>query len=97
IPPTRFILEPPVGGTEKPLFLLRALPQKNSDFAVLIADAVRLEPVEWRHPGAREPTRFRVPRLPGARAQPVQCQGEPCGFSTKTDNQPLAKTGVRVR
>ncbi len=39
-PPTRFILEPLVGGTEKPLFLLRALPQKNSDFAVLIADVV---------------------------------------------------------
>src|SRR5699024_478565 len=47
IPPTRFILEPPMGGTEKPLFLLRALPQKKSDFAVLIADAVCLEPVEW--------------------------------------------------
>ena len=32
IPPTRFILEPPVGGTEKPLFLLRALPQKKEWF-----------------------------------------------------------------
>src|SRR5690625_2982225 len=53
IPPTRFILEPPVGGTEKPLFLLRALPQKKSDFAVLIADAVCLELVEWHPPGAR--------------------------------------------
>jgi len=40
IPPTRFILEPLQECTEKPLFLLRALPQKNSDFAVLIADAV---------------------------------------------------------
>src|SRR5699024_12532209 len=47
IPPTRFILEPPVGGTEKPLFLLRALPQKKSDFAVLASDDVNLEPVEW--------------------------------------------------
>src|SRR5699024_9913266 len=46
-PPTRFILEPPVVGTEKPLFLLRALPQKKSDFAVLIADEFNLEPVEW--------------------------------------------------
>src|SRR5699024_288127 len=44
-PPTRFILEPPVGDTEKPLFLLRALPQKNSDFAVFIADEFNLEPV----------------------------------------------------
>src|SRR5690554_7380945 len=56
-PPTRFILEPPVGGTEKPLFLLRALPQKNSDFAVLIADEFNLEPVEWHPPGARVPVR----------------------------------------
>jgi len=53
-PPTRFILEPPVGGTEKPLFILRALPQKNSDFAVLIADEFNLELVEWC-PSAREP------------------------------------------
>src|SRR5699024_8124133 len=68
IPPTRFILEPPVGGTEKPLFLLRVLPQKNSDFAVLASDDVNLEPVEWRQPGTRAPTRFRVPRPPGARA-----------------------------
>jgi len=29
-----------MGNTEKSLFLLRALPQKNSDFAVLIADVV---------------------------------------------------------
>ena len=42
-----------MGGTEKPLFLLRALPQKKSDFAVLIADAVCLELVEWHPPGAR--------------------------------------------
>src|SRR5699024_5310803 len=49
-PPTRFILGPPVECTEKPLFLLRALPQKNSDFAVLIADGFNLEPVEWHHP-----------------------------------------------
>ena len=40
-------------GTEKPLFLLRALPQKNSDFAVLIADEFNLELVEWHPPGAR--------------------------------------------
>src|SRR5690625_256910 len=52
-PPTRFILEPPVVGTEKPLFLLRALPQKNSDFAVLIADEFNLELVEWHPPGVR--------------------------------------------
>ena len=42
-----------MGGTEKPLFLLRALPQKNSDFAVLIADAVNLELLVWHPPGAR--------------------------------------------
>ena len=40
-------------GTEKPLFLLRALPQKNSDFAVLIADEFNLEPVAWHPPGVR--------------------------------------------
>src|SRR5690554_1917132 len=51
--PTRFILEPPVGGAAKPLFLLRALPQKNSDFAVLASDDVNLEPVAWHLPGAR--------------------------------------------
>jgi len=44
-----------VGGTEKPLFLLRALPQKNSDFAVLARGDVNLEPVEWC-PSAREPS-----------------------------------------
>ena len=49
-----------MGGTEKPLFLLRALPQKNSDFAVLVADEFNLEPVEWRHPGAR--ATYAVPR-----------------------------------
>ena len=42
-----------MGGTEKPLFLLRALPQKNSDFAVLIADEFNLELVEWHPPGVR--------------------------------------------
>src|SRR5699024_6155748 len=52
-PPTRFILEPPVGGTEKPLFLLRALPQKNSDFSVLTSDEFNLELVVWHPPGAR--------------------------------------------
>src|SRR5699024_2977662 len=52
-PPTRFILEPPVGGTEKPLFLLRALPQKKSDFAVLASDEFNLELVVWHPPGAR--------------------------------------------
>src|SRR5690625_4012502 len=52
-PPTRFILEPLQECTEKPLFLLRALPQKNSDFAVLIADVVNLEPVAWCLPGTR--------------------------------------------
>jgi len=55
IPPTRFILEPPVVGTEKPLFLLRGFPQKNSDFAVLASDEVSLELVEWHPPGARAP------------------------------------------
>ena len=40
-------------GTEKPLFLLRALPQKKSDFAVLASDDSNLEPVEWHPPGAR--------------------------------------------
>src|SRR5699024_1946508 len=52
-PPTRFILEPLVVGTEKPLFLLRALPQKKSDFAVLVSDGVNLELVEWCLPGIR--------------------------------------------
>jgi len=32
---------------------LRALPQKNSGFAVLASDEFSLEPVEWRQPGAR--------------------------------------------
>src|SRR5699024_3176888 len=52
-PPTRCVLVPPVVGTEKPLFLLRALPQKKSDFAVLIADVVCLELVAWHPPGVR--------------------------------------------
>src|SRR5699024_4215782 len=42
-PPTRCILEPLVGGTAKPLFLLRALPQKKSDFAVLASDEFNLK------------------------------------------------------
>jgi len=53
IPPTRFILGSLQECTEKPLFLLRALPQKNSDFVVLIADEVNLELVEWC-PSAQE-------------------------------------------
>src|SRR5699024_985826 len=58
IPPTRCILEPPVVGTEKPLFLLRALPQKKSDFAVLASDEFNLELVEWCPPDTRAPSRF---------------------------------------
>src|SRR5699024_2743720 len=49
-PPTRFILEPLVGGTEKSLFFCVLFRKRKSDFSVLIADAVRLEPVEWHHP-----------------------------------------------
>src|SRR5699024_2783137 len=72
IPPTRFIVEPPVVGTEKPLFLLRALSQKKSGFAVLIADAVYLEPVEWC-PSARELLgTYAVPRTPSCLTRPVQ-------------------------
>src|SRR5690625_1202701 len=52
-PPTRFILEPPAGGTEKPLFLLRALPQKNSDFSVLTSEGFHTELLVWHPPGAR--------------------------------------------
>src|SRR5690625_1488447 len=52
-PPTRFLLEPPVVGTQKPLFRLRALPQKKSEFAVLASDDSNLEPVEWHPLGAR--------------------------------------------
>lgn len=63
-PPTRFILEPPVVGTEKPLFLLRALPQKKSDFAVLIADEFNLELVEWCHSARELPGTYAVPRTP---------------------------------
>src|SRR5699024_5145222 len=60
IPPTRFILEPPVGGTEKPLFFCVLFRKRKSDFAVLIADAVRLELVEWCLPGTRAPAQFRA-------------------------------------
>src|SRR5699024_2967231 len=64
-PPTRFALEPLVVGTEKPLFLLRALPQKKSDFAVLASDEFNLEPVGWHPPGARVPARFQRNPLGG--------------------------------
>jgi len=78
IPPTRFILGPPVGGTEKPLFLLRALPQKNSDFAVLIADAINLEPVAWCQPGTRALARFQRPVYELLRANGLfSCQQNP--------------------
>src|SRR5699024_1704944 len=68
IPLTRFILASLMKGTEKPLFLLRALPQKNSDFAVLASDEVNLELVEWCPPDKRAPARFQRNRRPAMRA-----------------------------
>jgi len=47
-------------GTEKPLFFCVLFRKRKSDFAVLIANAVHLELVEWC-PSAREPT-YAVPR-----------------------------------
>src|SRR5699024_7760675 len=66
-PPTRFILEPTVVGTAKSLFFCVFFRNRKSDFAVLIADAVRLELVEWCLPGTRT-TRPPGARAPGTRA-----------------------------
>src|SRR5699024_8788244 len=69
-PPTRFILEPPVVGTEKPLFFCVLFRKRRVISQCLLLMQYAKNPLSGapRHESCREPTRFRVFYPPDTRA-----------------------------